>query len=249
MRDNVNVHGVVIDNVTMTEAVDRLYSFLDQEKNHSIFTPNSEILMNAQRDAELRNVLNMSDMTVADGAGVVLASKILGNRLVAKVSGIDLVENLFLQTSKKEISFFFLGGKVGVAKEAKEKVANSYLGVKVVGYNDGYFSFEEEKDVIEKINSSNADVLLVGLGAPKQEKWIHKNKDKLKVKVCIGIGGALDVFAGQVKLAPDFFRRNGLEWLYRLYKEPWRFKRMLNIPQFILLSLAVRMGIRKNPKL
>ena len=246
MRDTVDVHGVMIDNITMSEAVNRLLFFLDEEKNHSVYTPNSEIIMKAHRDTELENVLNMSDMTIADGAGVVLASKILGNRLVAKVSGIDLVENLFLQTSKKEISFFFLGGKVGVAKEAKEKVANSYLGVKVVGYNDGYFSFEEEKDVIEKINSSNADVLLVGLGAPKQEKWIHKNKDKLKVKVCIGIGGALDVFAGRAKLAPDFFRRNGLEWLYRLYKEPWRFKRMLELPKLVILSLAVRIGIRKN---
>ena len=249
MRDSVDVHGVMIDNITMSEAVNRLLSFLDEEKNHTVYTPNSEIIMKAHRDADLKNTLNASDMLVADGAGVVLASKILGNRLTEKVSGIDLVKNLFSYTFKKEISFFFLGGKNGVAQEAKEKVCDLYPGVKVTGCNDGYFSPEQEKDIIDKINSSNADILLVGLGAPKQEKWIHKNKENLKVKVCIGIGGALDVFAGRAKLAPDFFRRNGLEWLYRLYKEPWRFKRMLDLPKLVILSLAVRMGIRKNPKL
>jgi N-acetylglucosaminyldiphosphoundecaprenol N-acetyl-beta-D-mannosaminyltransferase len=117
--------------------------------------------------------------------------------------------------------------------------------INIVGIRDGYFSEDEESKIIELINSSNADVLLVALGAPRQERWIHQSKHRLTVKICIGVGGTFDVLAGKAQRAPEFFQKNGLEWLYRLYKEPWRFKRMMDLPRFILLVTAKKLGLKK----
>jgi N-acetylglucosaminyldiphosphoundecaprenol N-acetyl-beta-D-mannosaminyltransferase len=240
MRNTVDILGVPVDNVTMQQAVDKLKTFLAEDNIHAIYTPNAEIMMSAQRDPALKNILVNADLLVADGAGVVLASKILKVNLPEKVSGIDLVKNSFNIKLDKKIKYFFFGSKPGIAELAAAHLIGEYKNIEVVGYRNGYFSSEDNEDIITQVNSSNADILLVALGAPKQEIWIHENKDKLKVKICIGVGGSLDVFAGAVNLAPDFFRRNGLEWLYRLYKEPWRYKRMLDLPRFVILTFAKR---------
>lgn len=245
MRNTVDILGVPVDKVTMQEALGKVKSFLQEDRAHTIYTPNAEIMMAAQRDPYLKKILGQADLLVADGAGVVLASRILGSDLPEKVAGFDLVKNTLLNAEKNRIKFFLFGGKPGVAEAASENILKSYPGVEIVGYRDGYFSKEEGSGIIKQVNSSDADVLLVALGAPKQEKWIHEHKDKLNVKVCIGVGGTLDVFAGKANLAPEFFRKNGLEWLYRLYKEPWRYKRMLDLPRFILLTLAARLRLIK----
>jgi N-acetylglucosaminyldiphosphoundecaprenol N-acetyl-beta-D-mannosaminyltransferase len=240
MRDTVDILGVPVDNVTMQQAVEKVKDFLFDDGVHTIYTPNAEIMMEAQRDPYLKNILKNADLLVADGAGVVLASRILKLNLPEKVSGIDLVKNSFDIKADKKIKYFFFGSKPGIAELAAAHLIAGYKNIDVAGYRNGYFSNEDIDSIIEQINSSKADILLVALGAPKQEKWIHEHKDKLKVKICIGVGGSLDVFAGAVDLAPDFFRRNSLEWLYRLYKEPWRYKRMLDLPRFIILTFAKR---------
>lgn len=237
MRNTVDILGVPVDKITMSEAVDKVKSFLEGDKAHAVYTPNSEIIMAAQRNPHLKKILCEADMLVADGAGVVLASRILGVNLPEKVSGIDLVKNIMASEKKKSIRFFLFGSKPGIAEAAGKKMLESYDGIEISGCHHGYFSKEEEAEIIKAINESGADILLVALGAPKQEKWIHEHKDELKVKVCIGVGGTLDVFSGKVKLAPEFIRRSGFEWLYRLYKEPWRFKRMLDLPRFMLRVL------------
>lgn len=240
MRNTVCILDILIDSVTMGEAVEKVKSFLNENKVHTIYTPNSEIMMAAQRDPYLKQILCEADLLVADGAGVVLASRILGTGLPEKVSGFDLVRNIFASESHKPIRFFFFGGKPGVAEAAGRNVLKHYNGIEIVGYRNGYFSLDEEPEIIDQINSSHADILLAALGAPKQEKWIHEHKGQLNVKVCIGVGGTFDVLAGKVKLAPEFFRKNGLEWLYRLYREPRRFGRMLDLPRFILLVIWSR---------
>lgn len=240
MRNTVDIIGVSVDKVTMDEALEITRAFLLEDGVHAIYTPNSEIMMAAQRDPSLKKILNEADLLVADGAGVVMASRILKRFLPEKVSGIDLVKNIFKSPGKNPVNVFLFGSKPGVAEEAGKNIAKLYPNVRIAGYQNGYFIKEEENGIIEAINSSNADILLVALGAPKQEKWIHENKSKLKVRVCIGVGGTLDVFAGKAKLAPEFFRRNGLEWLYRLYREPRRFIRMLDLPRFILLTIWTR---------
>lgn len=245
MRKLVNIAGINIDDITMEQAVERIYEFIESDQNHSIYTPNAEIMMDGIANKELKEILNTADMLVADGAGVVLASKILGKSVAEKVSGFDLAKNLLIASSKRPIKFFLFGAKPGIPERANANVICDYPGAKIVGTRNGYFSQEDENDIINQINASGADVLFVCLGAPKQEQWIHRHKDQLKVKVCMGLGGTIDILAENVKLAPDFFRNHGLEWLYRLYKEPWRFKRMLRLPKFILYVLGVKLGLIK----
>lgn len=240
MRKTIKILDVPVDSVTMREAVARVNSFLEEDRVHTIYTPNAEIMMAAQRDPGLKNILRQSDMVVADGAGVVLASRLLKRNLPEKVSGIDLVKNTFTMERKDKTRYFLFGSKPGIAEEAGKNLLNMYPGIEIAGCRNGYFSKDEEPGIINEINSSGADILLVALGAPKQEKWIHEHRKKLKVRVCIGVGGSLDVFAGTAELAPEFLRKNGLEWLYRLYKEPKRYKRMLDLPRFILRVLASR---------
>jgi len=240
MRKTIDIMGVPVDFITAQEAIKIVEAFMGENVIHTVYTPNSEIMMAAQGDPYLKDILCQADLIIADGAGVVLASKILGSGLPERVTGVDLVKNTFLAASKGKIKFFLLGGQSGIAEIAGEKITDKYPGVEIVGYHNGYFKKEDEATILEKINSSSADVLLVALGAPKQEIWIHEHKDRLKIRVCMGIGGTLDILACKVPLAPEFFRRNSLEWLYRLYREPWRFKRMLDLPRFILLVLAKR---------
>jgi N-acetylglucosaminyldiphosphoundecaprenol N-acetyl-beta-D-mannosaminyltransferase len=240
MRDTVEILGVPVDKVNMGQAVEKLEHFLTEDRVHTIYTPNAEIMMAARRDAGLKGILAGADLLVADGAGVVLASKILGLELPEKVSGFDLVKNSMGVRRDRRIRYFLFGGKPHVAEEAGFNMLKEFPGIEIAGCNNGYFTDRDEEEIISRINSSGADVLLVALGAPKQEKWIHTHKNALNVKICIGVGGSLDVFAGISRLAPEFFRRNGLEWLYRLYREPWRYKRMLDLPRFILLAFAKR---------
>ncbi len=240
LRKTADIMGIPVDSVTMAEAIGMVKSFLYEDRVHTVFTPNAEIMMDALENPSLGNILRQADLVIADGAGVVIASKILGKSLPEKVPGFDLSKNTFGIDFDRKLRYFFFGSKPGIAETAAKKILEQYPDVEIVGIRDGYFKDEETPGIVEIINRSEADILLVALGAPKQEKWIWENKDKLNVRVCMGVGGSLDVFAGNVKLAPEFFRKNGLEWLYRLYKEPRRFKRMLKLPKYILRTIKFR---------
>ena len=241
MRKTVDVLGIPVDAVTMAEAVEKVGRFIEEGGKHVIFTPNAEIIMQAQRDPELKDILKNADMLTADGAGVVLASGMLGNRLPEKVSGVDLVQEIFRTIASKGLRCFLFGARPGVAEEAAVNIIKDNPGIVVAGCRNGYFSDEECDEIIAEINKSAPDILLVALGAPKQEKWISKHLDKLDVKVCIGVGGTLDVLSGKVRLAPEFFRKSGLEWFYRLCREPRRAKRMLDLPRFMLRVIQARL--------
>lgn len=241
MRKTVDILGIPVDSIKMSEAVERIGAFIGEGGVHSVYTPNSEIMMAAQRDPQLRSIMINADMLTADGAGVVLASKILGHSVPEKVSGFDLVCEIFRAYARKGIRCFLLGSAPGVAEQAAKNISKDYPGLIVAGYQDGYFTEDQDEEITNTINASNADILLVALGAPKQEKWIFSHKGRLNVKVCIGVGGTVDILSGKSKLAPDFFRRNGLEWLYRLYKEPKRAVRMLDLPRFMVRVIWFRL--------
>ena len=189
MRKTVDVLGIPVDAVTMAEAVEKVGRFIEEGGKHVIFTPNAEIIMQAQRDSELKDILKNADMLTADGAGVVLASGMLGNRLPEKVSGVDLVQEIFRTFASRGLRCFLFGARPGVAEEAAVNIIKDNPGIVVAGCRNGYFSDEECDEIIAEINKSAPDILLVALGAPKQEKWISKHLDKLDVKVCIGVGG------------------------------------------------------------
>lgn len=230
------------DNVTMEEAMQRADLLLHGEKAAYVVTPNAEIAYEALRDAELCRLLNGADLMLPDGAGVVLAGKLLKTPLKQKVAGVDFAANLLKLLVKNNQSLYLLGSKPGVAELAAVKMKELAPGLRIAGLADGYF--QDEDAVIEKINASGADALFVCLGAPKQELFMKRHQQELKVRLMAGLGGSLDSFAGTVKRAPKWMIRMNLEWFYRLLKEPKRFGRMLRLPKY--LAAAVKAGIRGN---
>ncbi len=246
MPEKIDIHGVRLDNVTMDEALDQVLEMLNGSTAQKIFTPNAEIIMQAQRDDGLKELLNKADLLVADGAGVVLASKILGRRLKEKVSGVDLVKRILINTDRRITSFYIFGGKPGVSEQASINILSEFPRANIVGFRNGYFSEEESPEIIHQINASKAEILLVGLGVPKQEKWINEHIHELKCKVVMGVGGTIDVLAGTASLAPEFMRKAGLEWLFRLIKEPHRYKRMMDLPRFMILTYKTKMRKKKT---
>ncbi len=237
--DKVNILGVNIDKVSVESASDRIMEYIENgDKRRCVFTPNSEIIMAAYRDSEFCKILNSADILTADGIGVVYASRILKNPIESRAAGYDTACSVLSKGAKKSIGVYLFGAKPGVADKAAEVICERYKGIRVVGTADGYFNDNKEKEIIADINLVKPDLLFVCLGAPKQEKWIHKHKDELDFGVCMGIGGSLDVFAGTAKRAPDFYCKHGLEWFYRLVKEPKRAIRMLDLPKFALTVIV-----------
>lgn len=233
MSSKVNILGVKVDKVNVNEASDKIIEYIKEKtKVASVFTPNSEIIMMGYRDEEFRNILNNSELLTADGIGVVYASKIVKNPISERAAGYDIACATLEKLANLGGSVYLFGSKPGVAELAGENIVKKYPGVKIAGYSDGYFDEEKEKTIIANINRANPDLVFVCLGAPKQEKWIAAHRDELPNAVYMGIGGSLDVFAGTVKRAPDFFIKHKIEWLYRLCKQPSRFVRMLDLPRF-----------------
>ena len=231
-----DILGVWIDKITPQEALEKALEFSKGNEPHVIFTPNPEFIMTARKDKKFKDILNAADLLVPDGIGVVLASKLFNKvKIKYRVTGYDLVQEIFKNISKSGESVYFLGGAPGVAETAREKMQELHNGLKVVGVSDGYFDEVKEIEIIKEIIDKKPDILLLGIGFPKQEKWIDKHKNELPVKLHIGIGGALDGMAGIVPRAPKFFRKCGLEWLYRLIRQPSRWKRQLQLPLFILV--------------
>lgn len=236
--EKVNILGVKVDMVTIAEAADKIVDFLGEDGLHDVYTPNSEIIMEAYKDAEFAEILNNASMLTADGIGVVYASRILKKPIKERAAGYDIACKVLEKINYTEHSLFLFGGKPGVAEIAEKNLKEKYPGLKIAGTRNGYFKPEDESEIVEQINNSGADIVFVCLGAPKQEKWINAHKDELKVKVAMGIGGSLDVFAGTAQRAPEFFCKTGLEWFYRLCKEPWRAGRMAQLPVFGMTVIA-----------
>lgn len=233
MSFKVNILGVKVDKVNVNEAADIIMEYIkSKDKPASVFTPNSEIIMMGYRDEEFRNILNSSELLTADGIGVVYASKIVKNPIKERAAGYDIACLALERLSKTGGSVYLFGSKPGVAEAAGKNIIEKYNDIKIAGYSDGYFNEEKEKTIIRNIQRSKPDLVFVCLGAPKQEKWIASHKNELPNAVYMGIGGSLDVFAGTVKRAPEFFTKHGIEWLYRLCKQPSRFIRMLELPRF-----------------
>lgn len=231
--DKITVLGVNFDNVNMTEAVDRCKKFIKGDKGNLVVTPNPEIVMRAKEDEEFKKIINEAELVIPDGIGIIKAGNILGTPLKERVAGYDLICNLLEEGKDGSISFYFWGSKPGFAEEAKQKMEEKYPNIKILGSHTGYFKDEEEASIVEEIRNLKPDVLLVGTGAPKQEKIINKYKNEGFFKIGIGCGGSIDVLAGEVKRAPKIFIKLHLEWFYRLLKQPSRWKRMLVLPQFM----------------
>ena len=231
--EKISVLGINFDNVNMEEAVEKCKILIKGETGNLIVTPNPEIVMRAKDDLEFQKIINEASLVIPDGIGIIKGAKILGTPLKERVAGYDLICKLLEQGKDGSISFYFWGGKPGVAHKAMEKIKEQYPNLNVLGAHTGYFTEEEEKEIVDEIRRLKPDVLLVGLGFPKQEKTINKYLNERFFKIGIGCGGSIDVIAGEVKRAPKLFIKMHLEWFYRLLKQPSRFKRMLVLPKFI----------------
>jgi len=234
------VLGVQFDNLSPEDALERFLGFLDEPVAHVVVTPNPEMVMLSRRDVEFCTILNSAGLCVPDGTGIAWASKYTQSRIKQRVPGIELVLNAMETQKGREKRWFFLGGAPGVAETAKEAMEARFEGLMVVGTQHGFFSQAEEGEIIQRIKALNIDIVLVGLGFPRQEKWMHANKDKLGAKVLAGVGGSLDVMSGKVKRAPKIFQKLHLEWFYRLLRQPSRIWRQRVLVKFIFTVLFSR---------
>lgn len=233
-----DILAVGYDNLTMFEAVSAALELMDAKKAAYVVTPNPEIVMLARENEALLSAIDSAALVLADGVGVVYGARILGRPLKDRLPGIDFADSLMAQMALRGNSVFLFGSKPGVADKAAEVLASKHPGLIIAGTNDGYFT--DDEPIIDKINKAAPDLLMVCLGAPKQELWMQKNAHRLSVGLMAGLGGSLDVFAGTVQRAPEKWQKLGLEWLYRLLKEPTRIKRMIKLPLFVFAVVGQR---------
>ncbi|SMC47848.1 WecB/TagA/CpsF family glycosyltransferase [Papillibacter cinnamivorans] len=232
----IGILDVGFDNVTLDEAVSAARGFLAEGGSHCVVTPNPEIVYMCRTDRALAEAVNGADLVLPDGIGIVYASRILGRPLKGKTAGIDFAVRLTAVLAEEGRSLFLLGAKPGIAERAAEALRTANPGLIIAGTADGYF--KDDGPVVARINESGAQAVFVCLGAPKQELWMRKNRNALQASLLVGLGGSLDVFAGEASRAPEFMIRLGLEWFYRLLKEPRRIGRMAKLPLFLLAVIA-----------
>ncbi|AET70885.1 teichoic acid biosynthesis protein [Desulfosporosinus orientis DSM 765] len=230
----VDVLGITIDTYSMSETVEQIFQFINNKSETRVVTANPEMIYASGQDQNLKRLINSADIVTADGIGVVWAARQLGTPLRERVTGIDLLQALFPIADRYNLKIFFLGGRPGVALRAGTLVNEQYPGI-VWDEHHGYFGSEEEEDVLEKIKCLQPDLLLVGLGSPRQDYWIAEHSSLATVS--IGVGGSFDALAGTALRAPKRIRDMKMEWLYRLWKEPWRWRRQRVLPLFVLKVL------------
>jgi len=240
--NKVEILGVQIDNLSLQEVLEKVKLFLADKNQHFIVTPNPEFLVAAQKDSRFKEILNYADIAVADGVGLIKAAKFLGQRL-QRVPGVDLSWAICELAEQTGFSVYLLGAKEMVAAQMTEKLLHHLPQLKVVGAESGGEIIDPKKDdldLLARINDAKPKILFVAFGQVKQEKWIFYHLDKLpSVKLAIGVGGTFDYIAGTAKRPPKFIRRMGLEWLYRLIWEPWRWKRILNAVVVFPILVAI----------
>ena len=226
----VTILGVSVDAYSMSETVEKIRQAVEGRVRMRVVTANPEMIYASEHDQRLKQLINSADVVTADGIGIVWAARRLGTPVQERVTGIDLVEALFPAANAGKWRVFFLGGKPGVAEQAANKVLQEYPKIDLAVMH-GYFKLEEESAVLEKIVHFRPDVLLVGMGAPYQEFWVAEHRELAIVSM--GVGGSFDALAGTVIRAPKQIQKLHVEWLYRLWKEPRRWKRQAVLPRFV----------------
>jgi N-acetylglucosaminyldiphosphoundecaprenol N-acetyl-beta-D-mannosaminyltransferase len=236
--NSVCLLGVRIDRVDMTGALEAIEGFVESRSAHMVVTADASAIVIAQKDQEFRRVLDKADLVTPDSAGILLASKWYGNPLPERVSGVDLAIELSSMAARRGWPIFLLGAEPGVAELAAQALKGRCKGLTVAGTHHGYF--EDDEEVVRRVAASGARMLFVAMGIPKQEMWIARHLDRLRVGVAIGVGGTFDVLSGRVSRAPDWMRQHGLEWAHRLACNPRKIGKVMTLPRFLGLVLADR---------
>jgi exopolysaccharide biosynthesis WecB/TagA/CpsF family protein len=244
MMDRIDLFGITIDNVTMAGAVNRVRALLAGAGRHIVVTPNVDHIVRLSRDEEFRGAYGRASLVVADGMPIVWASRLLGRPLKERVTGSDMVPLVCAAAAEAGYSVYLLGALPGVAEVAIANLKRRFPSLRIAGSYSPPFGFErdaaETRRIIERLNQARPDVLLIGLGPGKQEKWIAQHLDALNIRVALCIGAGIDFLAGNVSRAPRWMQRSGLEWLFRLISEPRRLWRRYLVEDMAFLGLFAR---------
>lgn len=241
----INILGVDIDNLFLSECLEKIREFLKDGRQHYIVTPNPEFVMTAQKDVEFREILNKADMAVPDGAGLIFAGLLQGKKIRQRICGVDLIWEIAKIAGEGNYSIYLLGAGEGIAKRAAEILQQKFPSLKIAGAESGGIitsNFQSSiLNLIENINNAKPDILLVALGHPKQEKWLKYNLSLLpSVKIAMAVGGAFDFISNNIRRAPRVLRSIGLEWFWRLLQEPWRWRRIVKATILFPLKALIK---------
>ncbi len=234
----VKVLDIPVNCASMDEALVKIGAFVSSGEQHQVITADSSMAVMSRDDIELRNIIEQASLVTPDSVGIMWAAHRLNPAITARVSGVELVEELCKHSSQQGYSLFFLGAAPGIAQLACEKMAQRYPGAKMVGAHHGYFNDSDLQSVIDQINVVKPDILCVAMGIPRQEKWIAAHMHNIRAAVFIGVGGTFDVLSGTVKRAPKLFQRMKLEWLWRVLANPKKIGKVMLLPRFVWMVIT-----------
>ena len=243
---STEILGVRVDDATYAELLADVDAYVLSGQPHQVATLNPEMLVAAHDDPAFRSILNRCDLNVPDGVGLMWAARLLGHPLRARVTGSDSIYRLAAHCSARGYRPFYLGAAPGVADLVAERLARAHAGLEVAGAYAGSPRAEDEAVTIAQVRAARPDLLFVAYGVPTEEEWIAGNRDRLRVPVMVGVGGTFDFVAGVARRAPAWMQRLGLEWFYRLIREPWRWRRQLALLRFAWLVLRQRMAVART---
>ncbi|MDQ0154260.1 WecB/TagA/CpsF family glycosyltransferase [Robertmurraya andreesenii] len=237
--EKVDILGIPFVNTTKAQFVKKLDEHLANQDKVFVVTANPEIVMKAREDEQYKKVIDQATYITADGIGVVKAAQLLNKPIPERVTGYDTMLDLLELAQEKQYSIYLLGGQQETLEKAVANIKASYPKINIVGQHNGFFDWSSNT-IQQEISEKKPDLIFVALGVPRQENWIAQNLSAFEKGVCIGVGGSFDVIAGTVERAPEMWQKANLEWLYRLIKQPSRWKRMLALPRFGLKILKVK---------
>lgn len=246
MSARISMMGCQMDNLTMEETLQKVEGFIASGKPHQHVVVNVDKLVKANRDPELRRIINECALINVDGMPVVWASRLLGKPLKERVAGVDLFESLMERAAQKGWRVFLLGAREEVVSGVKQTYERKYRGLTVAGYRNGYWKPEEEAGVVEQIAQAKADLLFVAISSPKKEHFLGQYQAHMKIPFAMGVGGTFDVAVGKVKRAPLWMQKSGLEWFYRFLQEPRRMFRRYFIEDMAFIGLFLREAARRG---
>jgi N-acetylglucosaminyldiphosphoundecaprenol N-acetyl-beta-D-mannosaminyltransferase len=239
---SITILGVRVSDVSVSESLTIIESLIESGTPYQVVTVNTEFVMAAQKDAEFKAIIQAAALALPDGVGLLWAARFLGHPLKERVTGVDTVQRVTELAARKGYRLFLLGAAQGVADLCAQRLSKKHPNLQIVGTHSGSPAVEEESEIVALIKQAKPDVLFVAYGAPLQDKWITRNLERLEVPLAMGVGGAFDFIAGVAVRAPRWVQQLGLEWLHRLYHEPWRWRRMLALPRFAGLVIRERLG-------
>lgn len=248
--EDVEAFGVRISAVSMQEALDKIEGFIQTKTPHHVVTSDANAILRAQQDTEYADIIRRAALITPDGFGVIWGARLMNLPIYERVTGVDMVTGICERAAKNDYSIYIFGSSPGIAATAAQKLAEKYPGLKVVGTHHGMVlkKPDELAAVVQQIKAAKPDVLFVALGIPLQEKFIAKHLHELNVPVALGVGGSFDVYSEKLKRAPEYIQRSGMEWLYRVWQEPWRWKRMSYVPKFMAFALREWLFGSNRPK-